>query len=240
MSLRGIALFAGGLAAARPLMDALASRGVTATVTVAGELRFDTSIRTSEHGVVVNLVGEDAPVGVRALAAEYLAYLADIEVPTVNGLDAFVVGSSRARQLALLDHVGVAHPAARVVAEDALVPAALADLGLTAEGALIHLGPPIVVQAATASSEAVRIEYVAGRQHAATAAGVPVTVDRDIGRLGATLITTGGIEFGGVTFTLDPAAQRPLCLAVDTALPTSPRGLDALVEHILARSDRRG
>ena len=238
MRLRGIALFTGSLAEARPLAAALSSRGVTATVTVAGELRLDSGVRTSDHGVVVNLVGEEASVGVRALAAEYLAYLADIEVPTVNGLDAFVVGSSRARQLALLDHVGVAHPPARVVADDALIPAALADLGLTSDAALVQPGPPIVVQAAAAAGDAVRIEYVAGRQLAAAVAGAPVTVDLDVSRLGATLVTTGGIEFGGVTFALDLTTRRPHCLGIDTALPTSPLGLDALVEHILTRAGR--
>lgn len=231
-------MFAAGLGTARPLIAALASRGVTPTVTVAGELRFDSGVRTSDHGVVVNLVGEGAPAGVRALAAEYLAYLADIEVPTVNGLDAFVLGSSRARQLALLDHVGVAHPPARVVADQALVPAALAELGLSPEAARIHVGPPIVVQAAPAAGDSVRIEYVAGRQRAATVAGEPVTVDLDFSRLGATLVTTGGIEFGGVTFALDLSTERPLCMAVDTALPTSALGLDALVDHILTRAGR--
>jgi len=183
-------------------------------------------------------VSENAPAGVRALAAEYLAYLADIEVPTVNGLDAFVVGSSPARQLALLDHVGVAHPPARVVADQALVPAALADLGLRAEAARIDDGPPIVVRAAPSAGDAVRSEYVAGRQRGAAVAGAPVTVDLDFSRLGATLVATGGIEFGGVTFALDLGTRRPLCMGVDTALPTSPLALDALVEHILTRAGR--
>jgi hypothetical protein len=84
--------------------------------------------------------------------------------------------------------------------------------------------------------DAVRIEYVAGRQHAATANGEPVTVDLAIGRLGAAIVQTGQIEFGGVSFAVDHATQRPVCVGVDTHPPATPRALDALADHTLRRA----
>lgn len=240
MTGRTVALLAADLASARPLEEALSARGIVPTVLVAGDLRLDLAVRASGHGVCVNLVGGDAPAAVRALVTEYLAYLADIEVPTVNGLDAFVIGASAARGLALLDHLGIAHPPARVVADRARVPGALADLGLTADRVRVDDGPPVVVQAAPEVGPVVRIDYVAGRQMAATAEGAPVTVDLAIGRLGAAVAQTGGLEFGGVSFGVDPASSRPTCVGVDTRLPTAPRALDALLDHIARRGGLPG
>lgn len=240
MRTRLLGLLATDLPAARPLRDALEERGLPVTVQVAAELRLDLAVRRSDLGVCVNLVGEDAAPAVRAFAAEYLAYLADIEVPTVNGLDAFVIGASRARQLALLDHLGVAHPPARVVADGGGVPGALADLGLAREAVTITDGPPVVVQAAPDLGPVVRIDYVAGRQRAATAEGRPVTVEMALGSLGATVVQTGGIEFGGVSFGVDPATSRPTCAGLDIRLPAAPRALDALVAHVVRRAGLAG
>jgi len=236
---RGVGLLAADVAVARPLADALAARGVVPTVLVAAGLRFDPGERTSDLGVVVNLVDDRAPLAVRAFATEHLAYLADIEVPTVNGLDALVVGASRARRIALLAHLGVAHPPARVVADRSALAAALADLGGPA-GHDVDEGPPIVVQVRPEVGPAVRIDYVAGRQQAATADGDPVTVDLAIGRLGAAVVQTAQLEFAAVSFAVDRATQRPLCVGVDTRLPVAPRALDALADHVLRRAGLGG
>jgi hypothetical protein len=120
------------------------------------------------------------------------------------------------------------------------VPGALADLGLRADQVRVGDGPPVVVQAAPDVGPVVRIDYVAGRQLAATAQGRPVTVDLAIGKLGAAVMQTGGIEFGGVSFGLDPASHRPTCVGVDTRLPTAARALDALVDHITRRGGLAG
>lgn len=232
--MRQVSLLAADLAAARPPAALLAERGLPTTVQVAGELRLDLAVRRSDIGVCVNLVGEDATAALRAFIAEYLAYLADIEVPVVNGLDAFVIGASPARQLALLDHLGVQHPPARVLADEAGMPAAVAELG--GGEVRVSRGPPLVVQAAPDVGPVVRIDYVAGRQLAASAEDRPVTVDVEIGRLGAAIVQTGAIEFGGVSFGVDPATQTPTCVGLDTRLPTAPRALDALVEHVAGRA----
>lgn len=234
--MRTVSLLAAGLAAARPLRAALEERGLPAAVQVAGELRLDLGLRRSDLAVCVNLVGGGASAAVRAFTAEYLAYLADIEVPTVNGLDAFVIGASPARQLALLDHLGVRHPPARVIADRGGVAGALADLGLTADQVTVHDGPPVVVQAAPDAGPVVRIDFVAGRQLAATAEGAPVTVDMAIAKLGAAIVQTGGIEFGGVSFGVDSGSRTPTCTGLDTRPPASPRALDALARHVARRA----
>lgn len=231
-----IALLAAELAEARPLREALTERGLPVAVQVVRDLRVDLAVRRSDVDLCVNLVGEGASAGWRAFTAEYLAYLADIEVPTVNGLDAFVIGASRARQLALLDHLRIHHPPARVVADESGVPAALAELG---RGARVDEGPPLVVQATPDVGPVVRIDYVAGRQLAATAEGVPVTVDLAIGRLGAAIVQTGGIEFGGVSFGVDPETSTPTCAGLDTRVPAAPAALDAVVAHVMRRAGLR-
>ncbi len=229
-----IALLAAAHGQARPLHQALTERGLPVAVQIVRELRVDPAVRRSDLAVCVNLVGADASAAARAFTAEYLAYLADIEVATVNGLDAFVIGASRSRQLALLDHLGIHHPPARIVADQSGIPAALADL--RPDEVSIDAGPPVVVQAAHDVGPVVRIDYVAGRQLAATAQGQPVTVDLAIGRLGAAIVQTGGIEFGAVSFGVDPHTRTPTCVGLDTALPTAPRALDAVVEHVVRRA----
>jgi hypothetical protein len=232
---RRVGILAPDLPAARPLVTALGERGIDAQVLVPAALRMNPGERRSDLGVVVNLVDDRADAATRAFATEYLAYLADIEVPAVNGLDALVVGTSLARRLALLAYLGVAHPPARVVASPAGVAAALADLGHPARHT-VDDGPPVVVQVVPPTGDPVRIDYVAGRQHAATAAGAPVTVDLAIGKLGAAVVQTGQLEFAGVTFAVDEDTHLPVCLGVDTHLPAAPRALDALADHVLLRA----
>jgi hypothetical protein len=208
---------------------------VEAEVVVAGELILDLARRRLDARVVVNLVGQEAPEGDRAFTADYLAYLADIETPTVNGLDAFVVGSSPARRLALLDHLGAAHPPARVVADRRSIGRALADLGLESQQAIIREGPPVVVQARADVGEVVRVDYVADRAVRAAVDDEAVRVDDAVARLGSDIVRTAGIEFGGVSFGVDHTTHRTLCVGVDTNLADHPEVLDAVAEHVLRR-----
>lgn len=227
------AVLVADLAAAGPLLDALAARGVPADVQVAGDLRLDLAVRRVDATAVVNLVGEDATAAVRAFTAEYLAYLADIQVPTVNGLDAFVIGASRARQLALLDHLGVHHPPARVVADASGVDAAVAELGAGAAATVVWDGPPVVVQAAADAGEIVTLAYVAGRQVAALAGGETVAVDPALARLGEEIVRTGGLELGSLRFGVDALRGTPTCVGVSTGWPIAV--LDEVADHVLGR-----
>jgi hypothetical protein len=229
---------------ARPLQDALTVRGVQVSVAVAAQQRIDLAVRRVDADLVVNLVDESAPHGVRAFVTEYLAYLADTVTPVVNGLDAFVIGSSRARQLALLGHLGIRHPPARVVADHTGVTPALHELGLELAAAEVHTGPPVVVQHRPDVGEVARLAFVGGRFVAATvASGEVVAVDPALARLAEEAVRTGGIELGGLSFGIDPVTGTPTCVGVDTGLgPSTVRGqpvvLDPAVDYILHRSGR--
>jgi hypothetical protein len=236
---RPLAVLAADLPAARRLYDALTARGAHVVVHVADEVRVDLTVRRVDADPVVNLVDEAAAPPVRAFVTEYLAYLADIGTAVVNGLDAFVIGSSRARQLALLAHLGIRHPAARMVADARGVAPALAELGLGDDEVSIHPGPPVVVQHRPELGEVARLAFVGGRfLGACVAGGEPVSVDQGLVSLAEQAVRTGQIELGGMSFGVDPATRAPVCVGVDTRIGEGPGEADAAVDYVLYRAGR--
>jgi len=222
-----VTLLASGVAEAEPLRDALALRGLPAEVATPETLRLDFAERR-RHDLVVNCIADHPDPSVRLLVGDALAWMGDIGASVVNGLDAFVVGSSPARQVALFAHLGLDQPPARVVAHAGLAPAALAELGLGAGTAEILDGPPAVVRA-RAAGERIRLTFVGGRL-VGDAHGLPDAVVA----AAAEVMGTASIEFGGVTLCRDSDA---LCwLAADSRLDSVPAVLGALAEHVRFRA----
>jgi hypothetical protein len=229
-----LTLLAPSVSAARPLSDALALRGVTPEIATPEELRLDFGVRR-RMDTIVNLVAHDPDPGRRLLLADVLAWLGDIGATVVNGLDAFIVGSSPARQLALFAHLGLRHPPARVLGSHGALPAALEDLGLQAHDAVVLDGPPLVVRSPAPEGTTRFLDYVGGRLVATRdAEGRELEPSETVARAGADLLGTASIEFGTVQVAQDP--EGLLWLAADTALPRLPAVAGALAEYALFRA----
>lgn len=222
-----VTLLAAGVVEAEPLRDALALRGLPAEVATPETLRLDFGERR-RHDVIVNCVADHPDPAVRLLAGEALAWLGDIGAGVVNGLDAFVVGSSPARQVALFAHLGLDQPPARVVLHRGLAAGALAELALSADEAEILDGPPAVVRRRVAG-ERVRLAFVGGRL-IGDGHGLP---DAALAAA-AEVMGTAAIEFGGVTLCRDGDALW--WLGADSRLDPVPAVLGALAEHIRFRA----
>ena len=177
---------------------------------------------------VVNLVAEPGDAALRLLMADVLGWLGDIGAAVVNGLDAYVVGSSPARQLALFAHLGLSHPPARVLRDPAAVGVALAELGLAEADAEVLDGPPAVVRERVGGRR-VRLEFAGGRL-VGDDAGLPEVVVA----AAAEVLGTAAVEFGGVTLARD--GERVWWLGADTRPGVSPAALGALAEHVRFRA----
>jgi hypothetical protein len=222
-----VTLLAAGVAEAGPLRDALALRGLPAEVATPETLRLDFAERR-RHDVIVNCVADHPDPAVRLLVGDALAWLGDIGASVVNGLDAFVVGSSPARQAALFAHLGLDQPPARVVAHAGLAGGVLAELGLGADEAEILDGPPAVVRARV-TGDRVRLAFVGGRL-----VGDAAGLDDQIAAAAAEVLGTAGIEFGGVTLGRDGGAVW--WLGADSRLDDAPEVLGAVAEHVRFRA----
>jgi glutathione synthase/RimK-type ligase-like ATP-grasp enzyme len=115
-----------------PLFAELERRGVPYDRLHASELVFDPAARATPYALVVNRMSPSAWTRGQAPAIfhtlQYLAHLDAIGAPVLNGLAAYELELSKARQLALFASLGVRHPRTRVVADPALAPAAAEDL----------------------------------------------------------------------------------------------------------------
>lgn len=222
-----VTLLASGVAEAEPLRDALALRGLPADVVTPETLRLDFGVRR-RHDLVVNCVADHPDPAVRLLVGDALAWLGDIGASVVNGLDAFVVGSSPARQVALFAHLGLDQPPARIVAHAGLAQAALTELGLDAGDVEIIDGPPAVVRG-RAEGERIRLAFVGGRL-IGEAHGLPDAVVA----AAAEVLGTASIEFGGVTLGRDGDALW--WLGADSRLDHAPAVVGALAEHLRFRA----
>lgn len=222
-----VTLLAAGVAEAEPLRDALGLRGLPADVATPGTLRLDFGVRR-RHDLIVNCVADHPDPAVRLLVGDALAWLGDIGASVVNGLDAFVVGSSPARQTALFAHLGLDQPPARVVAHAGLATGALAELGLDADAAEVIDGPPAVVRA-RADGARIRLPFVGGRL-VGDGQGLPDAVVA----AAAEVMGTASIEFGGVTVAVDGDALW--WLGADSRLDPAPAVLGALAEHLRFRA----
>jgi hypothetical protein len=102
----------------RPLFAELERRGLPYEPIHAGELVFDPSERVSRYSLVVNRMSPSAWTRGSGQALfstlDYLGYLEEIGTPVLNGHRAYLLELSKARQVALLAGLGIAHPRTRV------------------------------------------------------------------------------------------------------------------------------
>ncbi len=98
----------------------------------------------------------------------YLDHLERLQVPTVNGREAFAMEISKARQLTLLESLGLAYPASRVINHPSQAAPAAAELRF-----------PIVVKANIGGSGAgiVRFDSLADLERAATEGRLDFGID---------------------------------------------------------------
>lgn len=112
----------------RPLFAELDRRGIAYERIDAATLVFDPAARESPYSLVVNRMSPSAWTrgNERAIfhTLHYLAHLDEIGVPVVNGLAAYELELSKARQIGLLASLGIRHPRTRVLADPAQALAA--------------------------------------------------------------------------------------------------------------------
>ncbi len=103
----------------RPLFAELDRRGTPYTKLDAARHRFDLATRNGGYGLLLNRMSPSAWMRGHGHAIFYtlhfLAHLETLGVRVVNGARAFAIEISKARQLSLLESLGLAYPAARVI-----------------------------------------------------------------------------------------------------------------------------
>lgn len=103
----------------RPLFAELDRRGITYTPIDASTLSWDPAVTDLPYSIVINRMSpsswlRDHGSTVQS-TAHYLDYLENAGVPVINGSQAYSFEISKARQLRLLNELGIAHPKARVI-----------------------------------------------------------------------------------------------------------------------------
>jgi hypothetical protein len=153
-----------------PLFAELEARGVAYERLHAAELVFDPAERDVPYSLVVNRMSPSAWTRGHARAifhtAHYLAYLEQIGVPVVNGLAAYEVEISKARQCALFARLGVRHPRTRVINDPAQAPAAADGLRF-----------PVLVKPNVGGSGAGIRSFATAADLSAAAAGLELGLD---------------------------------------------------------------
>jgi hypothetical protein len=156
----------------RPLFAELERRGVPYVRLDPRAHRYDPSERESPYSLVFNRMSPSAYLrgGVQGTfyTLSWLAHLERIGVPVVNGLTAFTTETSKARQLTLLESLGLAYPAARVVNHPSQAAAASEGLRF-----------PVVVKANIGGSGAgiVRFDTMADLARAAAEGRLDLGID---------------------------------------------------------------
>jgi hypothetical protein len=116
----------------RPLFAELDRRGLPYERIDATRLTFDPSDPEPRHSLVVNRMSPSAWTRGNESAIfqtlHYLAYLDRIRASVLNGLHAYELELSKARQISLLAELEIAHPRTRVVSDPRSIAAAAEDL----------------------------------------------------------------------------------------------------------------
>jgi len=116
----------------RPLFSELDRRNIPYDKLHVGEHAFDPSVRETPYALVVNRVSAYPSGGSRPeivwYAQQYLAYLKKIQANVINGYDSFLVGTSKAIQLAIFAQLNLLYPRARVIHNQDQAPQAAAGL----------------------------------------------------------------------------------------------------------------
>ena len=116
----------------KPLFAELERRGISYERLLASKFQYDPSVRSSPYSLVVNRMSPSAHTRGNAHAIfstlHYLSYLKSIDANVLNGYDAYLHEISKARQVGLLNKLGIRHPRARVINSAPLAPAAAEGL----------------------------------------------------------------------------------------------------------------
>lgn len=149
----------------RPLFAELDRRGIPYVRLDPRAHAYDPSETRSPYSLVFNRMSPSAYLrdGVQGMffTVAYMAHLERLGVPVVNGLNGFSIEISKARQLTLLESLGLAYPRARVINHPS-----------KAVGAAEGLRFPVVVKANIGGSGAGIVKYAsADALAAAVAAG---------------------------------------------------------------------
>jgi hypothetical protein len=103
----------------KPLFEELERRDIPYQLINADRLRYDPAITELDFSLVLNRMSPSSWLRNSRTSAfatlDFLLYLEDIGVPVINGSQAYGYEISKARQLRLLERLGVAHPRARVI-----------------------------------------------------------------------------------------------------------------------------
>lgn len=147
----------------RPLFAELDRRSIPYERIDAVAHRWDPASRQPHHALVFNRMSPSAYIRGNVAGIfhthSYLAYLEDLGVRVVNGTHAYGVETSKARQLALFESLGLAYPRARVINHPSQAPAAA-----------IGLRFPVVVKANIGGSGAGIVRYDSPESLASAAA----------------------------------------------------------------------
>ena len=153
------------------LFAELERRGIAYEKLYVDEHWFDPTERESPYSLVVNRVSPSSYLrghaGSILYARQYLAHLEQIGTPTVNGIAAYTLETSKALQLLLFERLGVRYPKARVVNHPSQLVSA-AD-GLTY---------PVIVKPNVGGSGALMQRFDTPEALATGAAGIDFGVDR--------------------------------------------------------------
>ena len=129
---RRLAIFYEHLEWFTPLFAELDRRGVPYDRLLAHEHHFDPAERRSPYALVVNRMSPSAYTRghIQAIfyTLAYLAHLKEIGANVLNGYDAYVYEFSKARQIGLLERIGLRYPRARVINHPSQAPAAARGL----------------------------------------------------------------------------------------------------------------
>lgn len=123
----------------RPLFQELDRRGVSWVRIDAKQHQYDVAEKSSPYSLVFNRMSPSAWMRGHGNAIfytlNYLAHLENTGTRVVNGVRAFTVETSKARQLGLLESLGLPYPKARVI-----------DHASQAAAAAAHIGYPLVIK----------------------------------------------------------------------------------------------
>jgi hypothetical protein len=149
-----------------PLFKELERRGIPFEPINADRLRYDPGITDLDYSLVLNRMSPSSWLRNERTSVfstlDYLRYLEDIDVPVINGAEAYSYEISKARQLRLLERLGVAHPRARVInhpdqavdAADGLAYPVLVKPNIGGSGAgIVSFDTPQELQAAAKAGE---------------------------------------------------------------------------------------
>ena len=112
----------------KPLFAEFERRGISYERLLASAFQYDPTVQHSPYSLIVNRMSPSAHTRGNARAIfttlHYLSYLKSIGANVLNGYDAYLHEISKARQVDLLEKLGILHPRARVINSAHLAPTA--------------------------------------------------------------------------------------------------------------------